>query len=140
MRLTAQTAKELIAELNDISEELEVDDFEESIPDELKAEKDFAQKDIKLLSGRVLGKNKNCGKYRVCDETGTACDMMYFGDLENFNRFLEDEFGRRAVDGLYAGENVGDMTIKAAFYPNINSYMGRESIQLVMSDYSKNSL
>ena len=99
----------------------------------------FAQKDIKLLSGKVLGKNRNCGKYRVCDETGTACDMMYFGDLENFNRFLEDEFGRRAVDGLYAGENVGDMTIKAAFYPNINSYMGRESIQLVMSDYSKNS-
>lgn len=99
----------------------------------------FVQKDIRLLSGRILGKNKNCGKYRVCDETGTACDMMYFGDLENFNRFLEDEYGAGRVEALYAGEAGQAMTIKAAFYPNINSYMGRESVQLVMSDYSKNT-
>ena len=41
MRLTAQRAKEIVAELNDISEELEVEDFEESIPDELKADEEF---------------------------------------------------------------------------------------------------
>ena len=99
----------------------------------------FAQKDIRLLSGRILGKNRNCGKYRVCDETGTTCDMMYFGDVENFNEFLEDEFGKQRVEALYAGDGGSSMTIKAAFYPNINSYMGRESIQLVMSDFTKNS-
>ena len=65
--------------------------------------------------------------------------MMYFGDLENFNRFLEDEYGAGRVEALYAGEAGQAMTIKAAFYPNINSYMGRESVQLVMSDYSKNT-
>ena len=99
----------------------------------------FVQKDIKLLSGRIIGKNRNCGKYRVCDETGTSCDMMYFGDLDKFNEFLECEFGVGGVEDLYSGEVKSSMTIKAAFYPNINSYMGRESVQLVMSDYSKNT-
>lgn len=99
----------------------------------------FVQKDVKLLSGRILGKNRNCGKYRVCDESGRTCDMMYFGDLDSFNEFLESEFGAEGVENLYAGEVKDSMTIKAAFYPNINSYMGRESVQLVMSDYSKNT-
>ena len=99
----------------------------------------FVQKDVRLLSGRILGKNRNCGKYRVCDETGRACDMMYFGDLDNFNQFLECEFGKDGVEELYSGDVRKPMTIKAAFYPNINSYMGRESIQLVMSDFAKNT-
>jgi single-stranded-DNA-specific exonuclease len=96
----------------------------------------FAQKDVKLLSGRVLGKNKNCGKYKVCDESGCVCDMMYFGDMDNFNQFLADEFGKEKVDELYMDRVAVPMAIKVAFYPNINSYMGRESVQLVMSDYS----
>jgi single-stranded-DNA-specific exonuclease len=98
----------------------------------------FAQKDIKLLKGKAIGKNKNYGKFKVCDETGTVCDMMYFGDLDDFNGFLSEKFGQGRVDELYAfgGRDCTDpMTIKAAFYPSINSYMGRESLQLVMSDY-----
>ena len=47
----------------------------------------FAQKDIRLLSGRVLGRNNNVGKYRVEDESGRQYDMMYFGNLEVWHDF-----------------------------------------------------
>ena len=60
----------------------------------------FVQKDVRLLSGRILGKNRNCGKYRVSDETGRACDMMYFGDLDSFNQFLKCEYGEDSVEEL----------------------------------------
>lgn len=96
----------------------------------------FAQRDVKLLSGSILGKNKNCGKYRVSDESGRFYDMMYFGDLGNFNEFLKEKFGQSAVDSLYEGNGSGEIAIGVAYYPGINSYMGREKVQIVMSDYT----
>ncbi len=96
----------------------------------------FAQKDVRLFSGSVLGRNKNCGKYRVSDESGRFYDMMYFGDMENFNDFLRERFGTEAVDELYSGSGNGDIAIGVAYYPSINSYMGREKVQIVMSDYT----
>ena len=95
----------------------------------------FAWKGVKLLSGRILGKNKNCGKYRVSDESGKVYEMMYFGDMDSFHEFLKESFGDGAVDDLYGGFTDGNMTIKIAYYPNINSYMGKNTIQMVMSDY-----
>ena len=95
----------------------------------------FVHRNVKLISGRILGKNRNCGKYRVTDDSGRFYDMMYFGDLEKFNTFLSERFGKDAVDNLYEERGNGQMSISVAYYPNINSYMGRESVQMVMSDY-----
>ena len=96
----------------------------------------FAQKDVRLFSGSILGKNKNCGKYKVSDESGRFYDMMYFGDVDNFNGFLRERFGQEAVEDLYDGCGNGDIAIGVAYYPSINSYMGREKVQIVMSDFT----
>lgn len=95
----------------------------------------FAHRNVKLLSGRILGKNKNCGKYRVSDESGKIFEMMFFGDLGGFHEFLTESFGDKAADDLYNGYTDGSMMIKVAYYPSINSYMGKNTIQMVMSDY-----
>lgn len=131
----------------------------------------FARKGIRLLSGRKLGKNQNVGKYRIEDEGGNGYEMIYFGDLERFDLFLSEKFGRQAVDGLYgngaygAGSPYGgggraygngriyagagngrmyagggvlgkaEMVISIAYYPEMNSFAGRESIQIVMQHY-----
>ena len=54
----------------------------------------FARKGIRLLSGRKLGKNRNVGKYRIEDEAGNGYEMIYFGDMERFDLFLSEKFGR----------------------------------------------
>ncbi len=95
----------------------------------------FGRRGVRLLSGRILGKNKNCGKYTVTDDGIHNYDMMYFGDMDRWHRFLDEKFGKGASDGLYRGEGFSDMTITVAYYPDINSYMGREKIQIIMSDY-----
>ncbi|SFP58395.1 single-stranded-DNA-specific exonuclease [Butyrivibrio proteoclasticus] len=95
----------------------------------------FAQKDVKLLSGRILGKNKNCGKYRVSDDSNNYFDMMYFGDMDKWHEFLRDRYGQSAVDDLYDGRAY-NMKVSIAYYPDINSYQGRESVQIVMSDFT----
>lgn len=95
----------------------------------------FARKNISLLSGRKIGKNKNVGKYQV-SESGVRYEMIYFGDLERFDAFLMERFGERKIQQLY-GKGVweGDMTISMAYYPGINSYAGRESVQIEMWGY-----
>ncbi|MCI9200814.1 MAG: single-stranded-DNA-specific exonuclease RecJ [Lachnospiraceae bacterium] len=94
----------------------------------------FAQKDVHILNGRIMGKNRNVGKYWVTDGGGRFYDMMYFGDLEAFHGFLEEKAGGYMVNRLYSGERV-DIPVSILYYPDINRYGGRESIQIVMRGY-----
>lgn len=95
----------------------------------------FARKNISLLSGRRLGKNRNVGKYQIA-EAGRCYEMIYFGDLDQFDDFLRERFGQERINALYgAGIREGNVTISMAYYPDINYYAGRESVQIVMQDY-----
>ena len=95
----------------------------------------FAQKNVRVCRGRILGKNRNVGKYRVADESGREYDMMYFGDLEQWHAFLSAHFGQEETDRLYAGGSAA-IVINVIYYPDINVYRGTESLQMVMQDYS----
>lgn len=95
----------------------------------------FAQKDLKICKGRILGKSGNVGKYLVKDETGRSYDMIYFGNIELWHDFLIENFGKEEQDRLYrAGSDV--IRISVIYYPDINVYQGKESLQMVMKDYS----
>ena len=96
----------------------------------------FARKDISLLSGRKMGKNRNVGKYRIADENGALYEMIYFGDLEAFDAFLQDRCGEDTVKRLYEGGlREKEAVIGMAYYPDLNYYAGRETIQIVMQNY-----
>ena len=94
----------------------------------------FARKDIHILHGRILGKNENVGKYRIQDEEGNLFEMIYFGDLPKWHAFLEETFGRKEREKLYR-EGSREIVIQMVYYPDINVYQGKESLQIVMQDY-----
>lgn len=96
----------------------------------------FAQKNIRLIRGRLLGKNSNVGKYTVEDEDGRTYEMVYFGDLEKWHAFLTENFGREECDRLY-GRGGGGMKIHVLYYPDLDVYQGRERLQMIMQDYCK---
>ncbi len=98
----------------------------------------FAQRNLRLLSGRIFGRNNNVGKYRVMDEAGSQYDMMYFGDLEAWHDFLQEHFGTAACDDLYHGRTIKApaIVIHVIYYPDLNVYQGRESLQMIMQDYA----
>lgn len=96
----------------------------------------FARKNVNLIKGRILGKNKNVGKYLIGDEEGNTYDMIYFGDLKKLDAFLEERFGREVREELYGrGLYEKEARISMAYYPDINYYAGKESIQIVMQHY-----
>lgn len=94
----------------------------------------FVEKDIEILRGDILGKNKNVFKMRVKDQQGTVMDGMYFGDIEKFLTHLKERYGEACVERMLQGYETG---IKQAFtyYPTINEYMGRKTLQIVIQNY-----
>lgn len=94
----------------------------------------FAQKNLRICKGRILGKNSNVGKYLVKDETGRQYDMVYFGDMEQWHDFLTEHFSEDERHRLYL-TGSDSIRISVIYYPDINVYQGKESLQMVMKDY-----
>ena len=78
----------------------------------------FADKNIRVWQKRIVGKNRNVLKLVLKDSAGGCYPAVYFGRAEEFFEFLEEKD-----------------TISIVYYPEINSYMGREEIQFVVSSY-----
>lgn len=96
----------------------------------------FAQKNIRLIRGSILGKNSNVGKYIVEDDNGMQFEMMYFGNLEAWHSFLVESFGQEEYDRLYRG-GYGNIRIHVIYYPDLDIYQGRVRLQMIMQDYCK---
>lgn len=91
----------------------------------------FAGRDIELLNGRILGKNKNVLKLQVKDAK-TQIDAMYFGDMQKIKDTLEGRYGAGSFERLLAGKGRG-MRMSITYYPDINEYMGRVTPQIVVT-------
>jgi single-stranded-DNA-specific exonuclease len=99
----------------------------------------FAQKDISLLHGQRMGQTGRAAKYKIADSEGKQHEMVYFGEIEWFDKFLEKHYSQEQVEQLYAGNSgAGKQTMKISmtYYPDINEYRGQENVQIVMQQYT----
>lgn len=94
----------------------------------------FAQKSVRFISGRILGSNRNVGKYRVEDDNGRQYELIYFGDLDELNEYMAHKYGTDAVDSLY-GNGTHEIALSVVYYPEKNEFRGNVSLQMVMKYY-----
>lgn len=94
----------------------------------------FAGRNIELLNGRILGKNKNVLKLQVKDANGVIMDAMYFGNIDDFLGYLDEKYGQGTKDALLWGRGK-NITMSLTYYPGINEYMGRKSMQIIVTHY-----
>ena len=78
----------------------------------------FAQKNLRVLKTGIYGKTQNTVKLQLMDESGTVMDGVYWGEAKEFAEFARSHG-----------------TISVTYYPKINSYMGRDSLQIVIQNY-----
>ncbi len=78
----------------------------------------FAQKDMKVRSVKVLGKNHNAVKISLAAPAGFVIDAMMFGDGDGF---VEEMGDRNTMDIIY--------------YPAVNEYNGNRTLQIVINEY-----
>ncbi|MDD5832635.1 MAG: single-stranded-DNA-specific exonuclease RecJ [Clostridiales bacterium] len=80
----------------------------------------FACKSIRVLEKRVLGKHRNALKLRIADGYGRCFDGIMFGDADELIKTIPC-----------------DTECSVLYYPKINEYGGRKSIQLEIREFSK---
>ena len=96
----------------------------------------FARKQISILSMAKLGKTGKFRRIRIADEQGNPYQAVYFGDGEEMDRYLMQKYGEeRLMQGYRGGLMQGQMEISIVYSPQINSYNGRESIQILIQYY-----
>lgn len=78
----------------------------------------FAQKGLRVLNLRILGKNQNVAKMKLMDTSGASVDAVYFGQALEFQSYVQKM-----------------ETISVTYYPEINVYQGRETLQAVIRNY-----
>jgi len=94
----------------------------------------FAERNVEFLKAWILGKNRNILKFRVKDANQTEMDAIYFGDAEKMIDYMEKQFGKRATEQVFAGGAAG-IKMAVTYYPGINEYMGRKSLQITILNY-----
>ncbi|MBU5479996.1 single-stranded-DNA-specific exonuclease RecJ [Blautia sp. MSJ-19] len=78
----------------------------------------FAQKGVRVMGLRILGKNRNVAKMKLADAEGNQREAVFFGEAQEFAKFAE----------------MHD-SISVTYYPEINVYQGRETLQVVIRNY-----
>lgn len=78
----------------------------------------FAQKNLRIRSSRIMGRNRNVVKMMLEGERGAVMEALYFGDGPAF----EEERGMRK-------------NIDIVYYPDINEYNGNRTLQVVIKRY-----
>lgn len=99
----------------------------------------FAQQHLSVLRLSRIGKNRNVVKMSVMGPEGIIMDALYFGDTDVFFDFLEEEYGRDNVAAALRGiRNTIDIGV--TYYPQINEFQGKRSLQIVIQNYCRVSL
>lgn len=78
----------------------------------------FAQKNLRVLDHSIIGKNKNVVKLKLLDPQGISVEGIYFGEAEDFVNFIREKD-----------------SISVTYYPEINRFRGRESLQIIIQNY-----
>ena len=78
----------------------------------------FAESKLRVIQPRIFGKNRNVLKCRLEDQQGNQMEAVYFGEVEDCLQQMEK---KRIMSFTY--------------YPSINEYMGRRTIQLTIVNY-----
>lgn len=93
----------------------------------------FAQKDLHFVRGWKMGAKQNCARYRVRAPEGTEVELVFFGNLEQFGKFLDERYGHGSSTRLYT--SYCDYSVSVTYQLGMNSYRGNESLQFIMQNY-----
>ncbi|MDF2843186.1 MAG: hypothetical protein K0R00_1612 [Herbinix sp.] len=94
----------------------------------------FAEKDLKIKSAFIIGKNASGLRLRVENQYGRELDAVYFGNVNDFFEYIGNTYGSQEAEKLKTGRGFSG-TISVTYFPKINEYNGFRSIQLMIQNY-----
>lgn len=94
----------------------------------------FAERGLRILQAFLLGKNGNVLKLKVENPYKKQFELLYFGDLHEFEREAEALYGSEQVKRMYQGRE-NQICLSILYYPDRNEYRGTVTMQAVLQYY-----
>lgn len=94
----------------------------------------FAQKDVNILSAKILGKNRNVVKLTLEGIDEGVCEGIYF-DGDEFTENIINWFGQNEYDKMMHGW-LNNIRLNIVYYPVINEFRGTKTIQIQIKRYA----
>jgi single-stranded-DNA-specific exonuclease len=94
----------------------------------------FAQKDLRIRSAKILGKEQSVVKVVMETAEGFVGEGIYFNASE-FSENIIEWFGQEEYDKLLHGW-LNNVMLNIIYYPEINEFNGNRSIQFKIVEYS----
>lgn len=94
----------------------------------------FAEKEVEVLEARLVGANKNVLRLKIMDERSGIMDGIKFGETGEFEDLIREKYGEEEAKKLFASRSK-KVKINIVYYPTINEFNGRRSIQINIEDY-----
>jgi len=94
----------------------------------------FAQKELNVLSAKIMGKEQNVVKVMLESSDGYVCEGIYF-EAREFKDNILAWFGQEEYDKLLHGW-LNNVVLNVVYYPVINEYNGNRTIQLQIKRYA----
>ena len=89
----------------------------------------FAQKDVELVSVRIIGRDRKFVKMKLKTNIGNYYDGIYFVSPEEFSEFLTEKFDGHTAEDVLKGKQTG-IKLSVCYVPEINEYGNNRSIQI----------
>jgi len=93
----------------------------------------FAQKNLKFVSGSRMGAGGKAARFRAVSPDGAEVQLLLFRNLEGFESFVTEKYGKESVEKLFAGQ--GNYEISVTYQLNLNTYRGRTEKQLIIQNF-----
>jgi single-stranded-DNA-specific exonuclease len=94
----------------------------------------FAQKNMVIAGIRELGKNGRVLKFFLRDSLGQTIEAVWFGEIAEFYQDVEALVGARGLSFMKKGQ-PHQVIMDCTYYPQINEWRGRRTIQIVIKNY-----
>ncbi|CUX38863.1 single-stranded-DNA-specific exonuclease RecJ [Clostridium sp. C105KSO13] len=78
----------------------------------------FAEKHLKVINPRIIGKNQNVLKFQAEDVNGNRLQAVYFGEVHECLKYMEQK-----------------QELSLTFYPSVNEYRGVKNLQITVVNY-----
>lgn len=98
----------------------------------------FAQKNLKIRSAKVLGRNANLLKLELESESGARMEGIYF-EVEEFLENIKLWFGEAELDQMMKGW-LNNVALDIAYYPTTNEFNGMRAMQVIVKSYLPHAL
>lgn len=96
----------------------------------------FAEQHFRILKATKRGRNANVLSMKVANDAGTVIDAISFERIDEFEKFICEEWGEDELKKMYAGKE-NQIDVGLAYYPSVNEYGGFKTLQIVVTDFCR---